>query len=550
MVEHHNILLILGISAFVGILGAWAFTRLKFPQVVGYILIGLIVGQTGIGLIDAQHIKDLESFTFLALGIIGFLVGGELKISEMKKYGRQFTTILFGEGLLSFFLVFLATGTAIFFITDNLKISLAGAAVLGSIASATDPASTIDVLWENRSKGIVTTAIIAIIALDDVLAMSLYSFGKSFALTLIGQQSSLKHDFMMIAFELGGAVFLSLGISWLLKMILLRVTNKDKALAVSVCTLFLVIGLSFSLHMDVILSAMALGFGITNLLPKRSEELFHMARGMSIPVYVLFFVLVGARINLIGIPVTIWLIALVYVFCRAIGKIAGTYFGAGIARADSAVKKYCGIGLFAQGGVAIGLAIVAGKSLNDVPFIENLSLGEAVISIVTVTTVIVQLIGPPLVRLAVRLAGENGRNITEEDVVADMIVRDVITIDETPFRLQDNVESIINNFSESDLTIKTVIDQNNEIRGIINFDSLKDLLSDRDSWLWLLASDIMNVNFEAVKCEEPLQKVLFLMNSTNQDVLVVKDDCSNVIGFVKIDSIKKIVRKRLLAKVS
>ena len=125
--------------------------------------------------------SHLKTFNLFALGIIGFLVGGELKVDTFKKYARQFTAILLGEGLLAFLLVGGATFFLLKMVTGNLTAALAGAVVLGAIASATDPASTIDVIWEYRSKGVMTTAIIAIVALDDALAMTLYGLGNSTA---------------------------------------------------------------------------------------------------------------------------------------------------------------------------------------------------------------------------------------------------------------------------------------------------------------------------------------------------------------------------------
>ena len=159
-----SVLFILGIGAFGGILGASLFQHFRIPQVVGYIAIGLIIGQSGIGLVRPEDIVSLRLFNLFALGLIGFLVGGELKADTLKRYKKQFFAILLGEGLGAFFLVGILTGLALWLFTHNVPISIAVGIVFGAIASATDPASTIDVLWEYRARGALTTTLIAIVA--------------------------------------------------------------------------------------------------------------------------------------------------------------------------------------------------------------------------------------------------------------------------------------------------------------------------------------------------------------------------------------------------
>ncbi len=147
---HGGILLILGLSVFLGIIGATVFQKLRIPQVVGYIAIGLLIGESGLKIVSASDVEHLNLFNQFALGIIGFMVGGELQIATFKKYFRQFVTILFGEGLMSCLLVGSAvTGVLYFVIGPEVENSLrwqqaiAGGMIFGAIASATDPASTV-----------------------------------------------------------------------------------------------------------------------------------------------------------------------------------------------------------------------------------------------------------------------------------------------------------------------------------------------------------------------------------------------------------------------
>jgi len=553
MIEHHyGVLLILGVSAFVGLFGAWFFQKIKVPQVVGYIAVGLLLGQSGIGLVDKQHIAALEPFTFFALGMIGFLVGGELKISEFQKYGRQFFTILLGEGVLAFILV--GSGTAILFylLSGSTKAAIAGGVVLGAIASATDPASTIDVLWEYRSKGVVTTALIAVIALDDALAMALYSIGKSVAGLLAGEGMSLGREFAGVGTELGGAIMVAACAAVILRVVLLRIHNKDKALAMSISTLFLVIGISVTLKLDVILAAMTLGFCLSNLLPKRSAELFHTARSMSIPIYVLFFVLVGARFNLASIPPLIWGIAGVYVVGRSVGKFIGTDAGARMSSADKRVQKYTGLGLFAQGGVAIGLAIVAGKNLQHVGLTQNFNLGDCVIAVVTATTIAVQIIGPIMTKLAVKLAGEINKNITQEDFMRTLPLSEILCPDTVVLKQNDTIDKVIETFSRHGRNLLPVVDKTGLFRGTISFASLREALPDRDLWHWVLASDIMERSPETIRSEATTLEAMRVMSDTNQDALVVTDadDSRKMAGIIESGYANQIIKQRMLEQLA
>ncbi len=548
MHHHYGILLILGLSAFVGLAGAYIFQRLKFPQVVGYIIIGLFFGQTGIGLIDEKHIAELKPFTFFALGIIGFLVGGELKLSEFKKYGKQFSLILLGEGLAAFFMVGISSGIVLYFVTNNMTTALAGGIVFGAIASATDPASTIDVLWEYKSKGVLTIAIIAIVALDDALAMSLYSIGKAISTILAGGDASVSEELIKVGIELGGAVLLAVVLGSLLSFLLRKVHDKDKVLTISICTLLLVIGLSVSLGLDVILSSMFLGFLVSNMVPLRSVKLFQMARSMSMPIYVMFFVLVGARLNISVMPSWIWLIIGLYVFFRSLGKFSGSWLGGKLSGAEKSVTNYCGIGLFSQGGVAVGLSIVAGENLQILQITDSFNLGETIVTVVTATTLIVQIIGPPMTKFAISIAKEIGKDITEEDILKRLQLKKAVRKVKTNIFNFDSIYNVVDAFSENSISIQAVLNKYEKVVGIISFESLREALPDQDMWQWLLASDVMSKPVDPVTERQSMWDALNIMDETGKNELLVYDNKQSCVfkGIITREEIKDIARKEFL----
>lgn len=487
-----GVLGILGICVAGGIIGAWIIQKLNAPQVVGYILVGVLIGDTGFGLLHPQDIQALRPFNNFALGLIGFLVGGELSGSIFKKYGKQFTLILLGEGLAAFLLVGVFSTGIVYLVCHNWVTALAGGVVFGAIASATDPASTIDVLWEYRSAGVLTTAIVAIVALDDALAMTLYGLGTSVAtiLTQGGGHSvglTLLHTFV----ELAGAIVLGIACGFVLDAMMKYLPQNEKRLGMSIGMLMVCIGLAVAFKMDVILATMAVGIVLINRAPNRSKKLFETVRSFSTPIYIIFFVLVGARLSLGNMPAWVWGLVAAYVAMRSLGKWVGAWWGGKMSKAEKPVQNYMGMALFAQGGVAVGLSIVASHNLQHIMVVEGMSLGDMIIFTVTATTLCVQLIGPAFAKLAIKKAGEIGRNVTEEDVMAELKVVDVVDTGIVPLAEGTPLETVVQHFAEQDTLVYPVVSENGKIIGVLTFENLKELLNERDTWQWLVVGDVM-----------------------------------------------------------
>lgn len=545
-----GVLFILGLGVFGGMLGAWLFQRLRIPQVIGYIAMGLLIGRSGFNLLTVADVEMMQPFNIFALGIIGFLVGGELRVEEFRKYGRQFAAILLGEGVLSFVLVGLSSGLVVYAIGAGTNAALAAGCIFGAIASATDPASTVDVLWENRARGRLTTSIMAIVALDDALAMFLYGLGTGAAQVLAGGAGSISAELWRIGFELLGAVVLGAAAAALLYLLLRWLHKSEKALPFALGVLLLVIATTDLLHMDVILAAMAMGFVTVNASPGRSERLFSLVRGFSGPIYVLFFVFVGARLGIGNMPGWLWLIVGLYVILRSAGKFWGAWLGARLTGSEPEIRRYIGFGLFAQGGVAVGLSIMAGRHLNAVPLAEGLSLGEAVIFGVTATTLLVQVIGPPLVRMAVRRAGEAGRNVTREDVIASLRVEQVMECGVEPLRECDNVEEVMRRFSAGEYEAYPVVRHDGNICGIVSLGSLRELLTERSAWQWLLAGDVMEKTLVYADTQMPLADALELFSEYNLEnvPVVARPGDVHPAGMLRRDHVRKRVSEELVLR--
>jgi Kef-type K+ transport system membrane component KefB/predicted transcriptional regulator len=519
-----GVLFVIGLGVFGGILGAWLFQRLHVPQVVGYIAIGLLIGESGLRMVTLADIETMRSLSLFALGIIGFLVGGELRADTFRKYGRQFGAVFLGEGLAAFFLVGSGVGAVVYAVCHEFSASLAAGIVFGAIASATDPASTLDVLWEYRSRGILTTSLIAVVALDDALAMTLYGIGTSLAALLTQGSASLGDAFRKILIELLGALAVGFAGGVLLNYILRWTQQRERSLTVAVGVILLVIGFAVAADMDVILATMTLGVTLVNLAPRRSKELLSVVRSFSTPIYVIFFVLVGARLGIAAMPVWLWGLTAVYVVARSLGKMAGAFYGAKLSGAAESVQKYAGLGLFAQGGVAVGLSIMASQHLGHIMITDSLGLGDMVVFGVTATTLIVQIIGPPAVKLSIRLGGEIGRDVTEDDVIASWKVGDAMSMDLVPIDGNASLREVFQVFSDHDYLVCPVVGTDGRIVGMISLDGLKHALLDQDVWEWVVAYDVMTPAVDKVGMSMPLKSALHQMAQLDIEQIPVVDD--------------------------
>lgn len=544
--------LLLGISLMGGALGAWFFQRLRIPQVVGYIAIGLMLGNAGFGIMQSEHISQLRPLNLFALGLIGFLVGGELKIDTFKKYARQFSAILFGEGISAFILVSIGSFIVLYFVMGEVRYAIAAAVVFGAIASATDPASTIDVLWEYRSLGVLTTSITAIVALDDALAMSLYALGTGVAKLLSSGEVDFFHEIMLISIEVFGALIAGGIFAIILRFILKRMKKSERSLAISIGLILLLIGISVQSGMDIILATMMMGFTLINLEPRRSEDIFKLLRGFSEPIYVLFFVLVGARLTITGLPGWLWLIVVIYIIGRSVGKISGAWIGARISGAEEKVRHYLGIGLFAQGGVAVGLSIMASHNLSGIMISDGLSLGDAIIYAITTTTLIVQVSGPPLVKYVIQKSGEAGRNITDEDVIVTYKVNDVMTKGIEPFKENMRIVDAIDAFSRTSADIIPVVNNSGNFIGTVSLYNMRNVLGDQSTWQWLLVNDILEPTSDQVDPQSPLQEALDYMNQLhiNQMPVVKKGEQQTPVGMLDINHVKRQIADEVIQRKS
>ena len=288
-----------------------------------------------------------------------------------------------------------------------------------------------------------------------------------------------------------------------------------------------------------LLAVMALGVIIVNFRPQKSKEIFKLVEGFTPPIYVLFFVLVGAKLNFSHITVPILVLIGVYLIGRTLGKMIGAKLGTKFAGAPKSVQKYLPLCLFSQAGVAIGLSILASH------YFEG-EMGSAVVIIITATAFILELIGPYFVKIAVTKSGEAGLNITEEDLILSTKSADIM--DKNPPLIYKNtpLNKILKSFSTNNNLYYPVVENDKKLVGIITVDSIKQTLMDVGLSDFLLAYDLMEPVISTISEEASVSEVKAMLDRYSLEYLPVVTNDKKIIGFIERRVLNKLISTKIM----
>lgn len=387
----------MGGSILLSLIMAKGATLLKSPLIVGYIIAGALMGPAVLNLIDHEKIVSMDIINTITLSFLGFGIGGELKWSKLKKLGKSIITIVIFEATATFLLVGLATGLVL----KSVPLGL----IYGALASATAPAGTVDVIKQYKAKGNLTTTLYAVMGLDDIYALLLYTVSIPIAIILLGgskSNTSIGPALLHAGFE----VLLSVGIGVIIGFIMIYIGkllhDRVVMLLFTLGTILLSCGISKQLEISPILLSMSIGIVLINRNKRVANKIFSSLGEWSPPIYVLFFVLIGTRLDF-HLIYQFALLVVVYIISRSIGKWSGAFSGGKISGAPKNTVKYLGFTLLSQAGVAIGLALATSASLEKLGYHEY---ATQIIGVMTATTFIIMLIGPILAKIALFKAGE------------------------------------------------------------------------------------------------------------------------------------------------
>ena len=538
-----NILFLIGSLILLGIFAGKIFQKLKIPQVIGYLIVGVVLGKSFLGTVGDSHIDILNDLINFMLGVIGFLIGGELRSGVFKKYGRSIYVMLISEGMLAF----IAVALAVTLLTGKLYLGL----LLGAIASATDPASTTNVLWEYKARGPLTTTVTSIVALDDVLALLIYGLVSVFSKAMIaGEHLSWVYSIEGPLFEIFKCLLLGLGAGLVLAKAIGYVKEKALCLAMALGTVVLAVSLSVMLNLDLILTNMIIGITVANIIPDISKKLFDSVKEVSTPLNILFFTLVGTILDIhMFVKVSMLIIVFAYLLGRSLGKIFGATLGALITKAHKSVTKYTGICLFTQGGVAMGLAMSLNHNLS-VLGPEAAETGTVIVSIVAATTFVVQLLGPILVKKGIENADEVWRDVTKEDIIESLKVSDVMQKDFSLIKENANLRNILQTVKERESYHFPVVDSHQKFKGLITLGTLRNAFLEEQLNNVILAKDIANHTDRIIYQQQPLKEAFDMFEAREIEYLPVIEsrDSQRVVGILEYLPLSEAINRKFLER--
>lgn len=386
-----NSLYYVSIVIFSGMLCAKLLSKIKLPNVTGYLIAGVIIGPYVLNVVPLDAVKSLGILSDAALGFIAYGIGSEFSIKSIKKTGKTVILITIFEALGAVLLVDLAM---IFIFKQPLPFSL----TIGAIAAATAPAATILVIRQYKAKGDFTTTLLQVVAMDDAVGIIAFGISLAVAQSLIGGvATSLAMSIMKPIIEILLSIIIGIILGIIFSYIGKKVRGENELLSLTLAFIFFAIGISLKFNASTLLTCMMLGATITNL-SSNSSRFLSIADRFTPPLFIAFFTIAGLELN-ISVIKSVGVIGLGYMVFRVAGKMLGVYVAASITKAEENVRKYLGLALIPQAGVAIGLSLLAEKSLPP-------EYGQPIRTIVLAGTVIYELIGPLASKYALIKAGD------------------------------------------------------------------------------------------------------------------------------------------------
>ena len=407
----YEALLVLALVLLLGLYAGRWFEKIKLPHITGYITIGVLVGLILVFLNLDETVEHLSIVSSVALGFIAFGIGTELEFSKLKKSGKEVVVITIIQAVMAS----VVTIGALLLIGVELPIAL----VLGAIATATAPAPIMLLTRKYRAKGALTDTLLPLVGMDDAVGIILFGVLLSVANSLNGgDELSIVRMLEGPLFELLFSVIVGTVIGFVAAKLIKRITSRDSQkeevfLSVAVFAVFTTVALAkmhlsiggFAIHLSPILTPMIMGVVLTNSLERvRAHDVNLSVESFSAPILIAFFTLAGAELvvafahnadvnygSIIGITA-------VYLLARTIGKVYGAGLGAKIMHSHRNVKKYLGLCLLPQAGVALGMAYQA-----KTDFTEG---GITILIVVLIATLVYELFGPIGVKMSLEKSGE------------------------------------------------------------------------------------------------------------------------------------------------
>ena len=406
-------LLLIAIALFAGLLMTRLFVKFRLPDVTAYLVAGIIIGPSVLGRLGVpclgfntpEQVDSLSMISDVALGFIAFAIGHEFRLSALKQTGKQATIIGILQAVVATVFVDIALVALHFMMPDLLPMPVA--ITLGAIAAATAPAATLMVVRQYKAKGPVTDVLLPVVALDDAVGLVIFAISFGIAQSMKNGTTHIAaliiEPLMEVILSVAFGGLVGMGLTWLERFFHSH-RNRNALivgsviLTVAVSQLKIPIG-PFTFGFSSLLVCMMLGTIFCNFCPL-SEDLMLQADRWSGPAITLFFVLSGSALDFsVFADLSVVLIGVVYILFRSVGKILGAHWSSILAKSPETVRKWLGITLLPQAGVALGMCTTAYRVLGG-------SEGSLIRNIILFSVLIYELVGPSLTKWALTKAGD------------------------------------------------------------------------------------------------------------------------------------------------
>lgn len=397
-----NLVLAIGIMMMAGLFGGLLAQRFKFPVITGYIVVGILLSPSLLNIIPQATIDRLEVFVPVALGFIAYSIGSSLHLDSIRKLEKGIAWITPLQAVGAWLLTTLAVILAAPFILSTTEVNFLStvlplALITGAIATATAPAAVLALTREYRARGPLTAMLLSVVAIDDAIAIIVFSIATGISKPLAGIASSPSWYEMLAlpVLEILGAIVLGAVLAFALIYAVKLVRSHSLVLVLTLGTIMLCVGIAHILEISEILANMSLGFVAVNRA--RRSELFSTISSVEDVVFAIFFVLAGLHFDITAIE-SAGLLGLFVFLARFGGKYLGAGAGARLAGSPDEVRKYLGFALLPAAGVSLGLALLAKSTFPG--------FGTLLFNAVLASVIISALAAPLLGKLAIFKAGE------------------------------------------------------------------------------------------------------------------------------------------------
>lgn len=385
-----SILLSLGLAMAMGLLFTRVVKLFNLPNVTGYLIAGLLVGPYCFNFITDEYLETFKIITTVALGFIAFSIGSEFQIKTLRYVGKNAVIITCFEALTAVLLV----NVVLHFAGFPLPISL----ILGAISAATAPAATLMVVRQYKANGPVTQTLLPVVALDDAVGLMVYSVSVALAKTFC-TDAEMTFATVVVApiVEIVSSLAIGAVLGGILTLCMRFFHSRANRLCLMLTAVILGVAISEKLDLSALLLCMMIGAVFCNL-NKESEKILDGCERWTPPVFMLFFVISGAGLDF-SVLKTVGLLGILYIVFRSIGKYLGAFLGATVVKAEPNIRKYLGITLLPQAGVAVGMAQMV---MTELP----LEYATKIRTVVLCATLVYELFGPVLTKISLKKAGE------------------------------------------------------------------------------------------------------------------------------------------------